>query len=168
MKLITKKLFYQIFTVQPTWKGGKFVRVVFNESIIYVTLTYLYKSREAFKNDILRIGFVNYSPQFDYFYRLKILPEYEESIKNLFDLALSEIQANKELAFQMFQNIREYAIIEEQQSIPVPKYVERVIDYSKIQLGGREYSEKEIQYLMKDAKKTQKKEPNQLDLFVAN
>lgn len=170
MKLITKETFKKIFAVYEDRYGRLFVRVSFRNNTIYLSFAHLYVSIGKFRGKMLKIGFVDYKidcredDEFGYRnkdkLRLKILPEYAESIKSLFDLAISEIQANKELAFQMFQNIREYAIIEEQQSIPVPKYVERVIDYSEIQLGSREYSEKEIQYLMKDAKKTQKKEPN--------
>ena len=71
---------------------------------------------EKFKRQIKRIGFVleynsfinNHQRTGLPEYVFHIAPEYFESVKNLFDLALSPITGNVELAFYMFQNLRSF------------------------------------------------------------
>ena len=171
MKLITKKTFNQIFATYYNRQGKKlFVRVNFHCGIMYVNLGHLYRARQDFEDKILKIGFHHWGV----FFRLQILPEYQESVKNLFDLAISDDKANVALAYQIFQNIREYAILEAPEPIlEIPKLIEvppEKADFSKYQLGNVEYSEEERNNLISKSitKKIKKTHKTQINLFSIN
>lgn len=175
MKLITKKTFNQIFAIYDRDRRikRKFVRVKFLEtaSIIRVNLGHLYTSAPEFAEKILKIGFVSRTLD-PYAFDLKILPEYAESIKNLFDLAISTNRDNVALAYQIFQNIRQYAIVEVPKPVvEVPKPIEvppEIVDFSKYQLGNVEYSEEERNNLISKSitKKVKKTHKTQINLFA--
>lgn len=175
MKLITKETFKKIFAVYEDRYGRQFVRVSFRNNTIYLNLGHLYASIGIFIETISKIGFVNCTiPNYNDKFRLKILPEYTESIKNLFDLAISDDKANVEVAYQIFQNIREYAILETPEPIvEVPKPIEtppEKVDFSKYKLGNVEYSEEERNNLIskKHYKKIKKTHKTQINIFATN
>ena len=123
---ITKKVFNKIFSTYKKketstffnydtkdWEYSteyvkKFHNVIFNEGVIYLDCY-----SQIFKASFLEIGFIECEWCFEGNYKLEISSQYIESVKNLFDLILSTNTSNKELAYQIFQNIREYSKISE-------------------------------------------------------
>ncbi len=83
-----------------------FYGVTFYEGVIYLNCY-----SQIFKASFLEIGFLECEGRIEGNYKLEISPQYIESVNNLFDLILSSNTSNKELAYQIFQNIREYSKI---------------------------------------------------------
>lgn len=118
--IVSKKHFNHIFSRTINHDGNGFVfrrvhitkkKMIFIHTIKWgklVNRNYVLNTKK-FKH-LCNLGFSHTHIKERYMvYELKINRQYIDSVKNLFDLALSDIEENRELAYQIFQNIKEYS-----------------------------------------------------------
>lgn len=128
---VSRAAFDKIFLVNSIWSQNpethnfgltrKFINVELIENGNYISFSKQlsfpkqrkYSNKTHFEHCLGKLGFVfvNLSKTSAVYgeHRFYVAPEYWEMVKNLFDLAHSEVPANVELAFCMFQNIKSFA-----------------------------------------------------------
>ncbi len=126
MKYIIKRRFFnKIFRVENIWgttpetsneliaKQFSNVKLIENGNYIVFSSMEGRYNKSYLEHCLTRLGFVfvNTSKTSACYgeHRFYVAPKYWESVKNLFDLILSEIPANQDLAFCMFENIQTFA-----------------------------------------------------------
>ena len=109
---ISRKLFNEIFEVH--YYNNEFERIELDNEKLFIPYWNTLCTSFNFVKNLRKIGFKRYyneeRPLIFEGYAIYIKKEYIDSIKNLMDLALSDDIANHNVAYQIFQNIKQYSI----------------------------------------------------------